>query len=137
MSDQLTTTDRRTFMRRGAMGAGALWMFSLQEFAGRRAYAGSFRLAPGQSPYGPIGPKLDEATGLPLIMLPDGFRYKSFGWTGDLMDDGVRTPALHDGWPSLPRNGMGVMTLIMTIGAGPDEVTTIVVAAAVGGDRAI
>ena len=30
-----TQTDRRTFMRRGAMGAGALWAVSLGEFMGR------------------------------------------------------------------------------------------------------
>ena len=47
--------------------------------------------------YGPIAPVRDEATGLPLLELPTGFRYISFGWTGDLMDDGQRTPAAHDG----------------------------------------
>ena len=30
-------------------------------------------------------------------MLPDGFRYVSFGWTRDPMDDGVLTPPAHDG----------------------------------------
>ena len=30
------TTDRRTFLRRGAMGAGALWLTSLPELAARR-----------------------------------------------------------------------------------------------------
>jgi secreted PhoX family phosphatase len=30
-------------------------------------------------------------------MLPDGFRYASFGWTGDVMSDGVTTPDSHDG----------------------------------------
>src|SRR5918999_5181136 len=49
------------------------------------------------SPYGPISPKLDESTGLPLLKLPDGFRYQSFSWTGDLMSDDVKCPNLHDG----------------------------------------
>jgi secreted PhoX family phosphatase len=84
-------------MRRGAMGAGAFWTLSLGEFAARRASAGTVHLAPGQSPYGPISPKLDDSTGLPLLMLPDGFKYKSFSWTGDMMSDGVRCPSLHDG----------------------------------------
>ena len=59
----------------------------------------------GVSPYGPISPKLDESTGLPLLKLPDGFRYWSYSWTGDVMSDGVRCPNLHDGmavvdeWP--------------------------------------
>jgi uncharacterized repeat protein (TIGR03803 family) len=87
-------SDRRTFLRRGAMGAGALWVCALPEFAARRAY-GSPQVS--STPYGPISPKLDEATGLPLLQLPDGFRYLSYGWTGDLMTDGVRTPNLHDG----------------------------------------
>lgn len=29
-------------------------------------------------------PTADESTGLPLLRLPDGFRYVSFGWTGAL-----------------------------------------------------
>jgi uncharacterized protein len=86
-------TDRRTFMRRGAMGVGALWMVSLGELVGRRAY-GSPAI---ESPYGPISPKLDQTTGLPLLQLPDGFRYWSHSWTGDVMSDGVGCPSLHDG----------------------------------------
>jgi len=85
-------TDRRTFLRRGAMGAGALWTLSLGEFMSRSAYA-----APIVSPYGPISPKIDETTGLALLQLPDGFRYMSYSWTGDLMRDDVPCPNLHDG----------------------------------------
>jgi uncharacterized protein len=86
-------TDRRTFLRRGAMGAGAMWTASLSGLMVRQA-SGS-PLAP--SPYGPIGPVVDEVTGLPLLQLPRGFRYRSFGWTGDVMSDGVKTPGAHDG----------------------------------------
>jgi secreted PhoX family phosphatase len=39
----------------------------------------------------------DETTGLPLLQLPTGFRYLSYGWTGDPLDDGTPTPAAHDG----------------------------------------
>ena len=49
------------------------------------------------SPYGEIHPVQDLATGLPLLKLPQGFSYQSFGWTGDLMADGTPTPARHDG----------------------------------------
>ena len=49
------------------------------------------------SPYGPIGPKLDETTGLPLIQLPDGFRYMTYSWTGDRLPDGTPWRNLHDG----------------------------------------
>ena len=64
-----TLSDRRTFLRRGAMGAGALWMFSLQELMSRRVYGAP--LTP--SPYGPPSPKIDGTTGLALLQLPDGF----------------------------------------------------------------
>src|SRR4030095_2274916 len=88
-----TQTDRRTFMRRGAMGAGALWAVSLGEFMGRSVV----EAAAIASPYGPISPKLDETTGLPLIQLPDGFRYMTYSWTGDRLRDGTPCPNLHDG----------------------------------------
>lgn len=92
---ELQKTDRRTFLRRGGMGAAALWVLSLQEFAARRAFGAT--PGPIPSPYGPISPKLDETTDLPLLQLPEGFRYMSYGWTGDIMADGVATPNLHDG----------------------------------------
>jgi secreted PhoX family phosphatase len=61
------------------------------------------RQQPGASPhgaipgYGPLAAVRDEATGLPLLELPPGFRYISAGWTGDPLDDGGRTPGAHDG----------------------------------------
>lgn len=51
----------------------------------------------GPSPYGPLKPAKDEATGLDLIMLPNGFKYTTFSWKGDLMDDGNLVPFGHDG----------------------------------------
>jgi secreted PhoX family phosphatase len=75
------------------MGAGALWVASLQELAAHRRVGG----VGIPSPYGPISPKRDRATGLPLLHLPDGFRYWSYSWTGDVMSDGIRCPSLHDG----------------------------------------
>jgi secreted PhoX family phosphatase len=94
---EILTSDRRTFLRRGAMGAGAFWMLSLAEFAAREAYGQSV----AKGPYGPVTPKHDETTGLPLIQLPDGFRYYSYSWTGDLMSDGVACPNLHDGMAAI------------------------------------
>jgi secreted PhoX family phosphatase len=58
-----------------------------------------------ESPYGPIAPVKDLTTGLLLLQLPKGFRYRSFGWTGDLMDDGVKTPSLHDGMAVIVERG--------------------------------
>jgi hypothetical protein len=98
---ELTTHDRRTFLRRGAMGAGALWTLSLSELMSRRAY-GSPVIA---SPYGPLSPKLDATTGLPLLQLPDGFRYLSYSWTGDRLSDGTPCPNLHDGMAVVDQQG--------------------------------
>ena len=78
------------------MGAGAVWMLSLQELAARGGHRGPVVTA-GTSPYGPIRPQKDETTGLELLKLPEGFRYWSYSWTGDVMSDGVRCPNLHDG----------------------------------------
>ena len=78
------------------MGAGAVWMLSLQELSARSGHRGT-RVIDGVSPYGPVGPKKDETTGLELLKLPDGFRYWSYSWTGDELSDGVRCPNLHDG----------------------------------------
>jgi hypothetical protein len=59
-----------------------------------RAEAGGISAGPG---YGGLAPVDDASTGLPLLLLPKGFQYQSFGWTGDPMADGTPTPALHDG----------------------------------------
>jgi hypothetical protein len=34
---------------------------------------------------------------LPLLALPEGFSYSSYGWTGDPMSDSRPTPGSHDG----------------------------------------
>lgn len=95
MTELSNNFDRRSFLRRGAMGAGAFWALSLQELAARGAHRAP--IINGVSPYGPISPKRDEATGLKLLKLPDGFRYWSHSWTGDKLSDGVTCPNLHDG----------------------------------------
>ena len=84
-------------------------MLSLQELAARAGHRGPVVTA-GTSPYGPIRPQKDETTGLELLKLPEGFRYWSTSWTGDLLSDGVRCPNLHDGmavvdeWPPSDTN---------------------------------
>ena len=52
--------------------------------------------------YGPLGPVADGTTGLPLLHLPAGFRYVTFGWTDDPLDDGLVTPPAHDGMAAFP-----------------------------------
>ncbi|MFO0948604.1 MAG: DUF839 domain-containing protein [Planctomycetota bacterium] len=61
--------------------------------------------------YGPLRPTKDETTGHDLLLLPEGFRYVSFGWTGDLLDDGSPTPGAHDGMAALSQDG-SLITLV-------------------------
>lgn len=65
----------------------------LQAFQARLAGGRSFSSAG----YGPIAPVADMATGLKLLELPPGFKYMSFGWTGDPMSNGTPIPRAHDG----------------------------------------
>ncbi len=65
----------------------------LQALQARIAAGGSLTA----SGYGPIAPVADMSTGLKLLELPQGFKYLSFGWTGDPMGTGARVPGAHDG----------------------------------------
>ena len=88
--------DRRTLLRRSAVvaAAAAAGALPFDLLAARSSEA-----APrsGGAGYGPLFPTKDLTTGLELIKLPRGFEYMSFGWTGEFMSDGVRTPSNHDG----------------------------------------
>lgn len=89
----ISLISRRSLLSGTAASAIAL------PFAGlytRRAEALT-RLEPIASPYGPVSPVADQTTGLDLLQLPEGFTYQSFGWSGDLMDNGKPTPLEHDG----------------------------------------
>lgn len=55
--------------------------------------------------YGALRPTPDETTGLELLQLPEGFRYLSYGWTGDPMSDGTPTPGVHDGMSVISAEG--------------------------------
>ena len=85
-------TPRRQFLQQAALAGGAAITVPLQSLLSAAGHGVWF--ADG---YGPLRPVNDESTGLPLLQLPDGFRYVSFGWAGDPMDGGLRTPGLHDG----------------------------------------
>jgi secreted PhoX family phosphatase len=67
------------------------------------------------SPYGPTGPVNDLTTGLPLIELPPGFSYKSYGWRGDIMSDGLPTPSAHDGMGIVRERRVGRSTEIVLV----------------------
>src|SRR5262245_256208 len=57
-----------------------------------------------------LGATKDDTTGLPLLQLPEGFRYLSFGWTGDPLSDGAPTPGAHDGMAVIDEKD-GLLTL--------------------------
>jgi len=95
---------RRSFLRSGLLGAGALALSSPFTALGARA-ASAAPVRSGTGGYGPLRPTLDQTTGLPLLLLPRGFEYSSFGWTGDPMVDGTPTPSNHDGMGAFRVNG--------------------------------
>ncbi len=85
---------RREFMRSIASGgASAALCNAFLHFDGRASACDN----PREIGFGPLRAVADESTGLPLIQLPDGFRYLSYGWTNEPMSDGTATPGAHDG----------------------------------------
>ena len=88
--------DRRSFLKSAAAAAASVPFHALLTRAEAFASSGSVS-ALRTTGYGPLVEALDEVTGLPLVKLPQGFRYVTFGWAGDTMADGRRTPGKHDG----------------------------------------
>lgn len=88
---------RRNFLRATGTAAGGIALATpLSNLQARQASGAASSLRPEHG-FGPLEPVADETTGLPLLKLPRGFSYQSFGWTGDVMDDGTLTPDRHDG----------------------------------------
>lgn len=108
---------RRKFMQAGiSAGAGAAAMgFSSLALAGGRWHEDNDHRGHGHdhgnkhcgfdADYGPLKPTKDKCTGLYLLSLPEGFEYCSYGWTGQIMDDGRFTPTDHDGMAVVDRRG--------------------------------
>jgi secreted PhoX family phosphatase len=92
----VATIDRRSFLKSAAAAAAAVPFQALLARAEALAHGDPVR-ALRTIGYGPLIDAIDEATGLPLLKLPEGFRYVSFGWAGDAMSDGCITPGKHDG----------------------------------------
>jgi secreted PhoX family phosphatase len=97
------TPDRRSFLLVGGACAIAAGLTTL-----------SARLTSGGTTargYGPLHPAKDEATGLELIKLPDGFRYRTFAWKGDDLHGGGTSPGAHDGMAVVKADG-DLVTLV-------------------------
>jgi secreted PhoX family phosphatase len=95
----------RQFDRRGFLSATAALAMAgpLMEFRHRLAIgAGAPRDDDG---YGRLRAARCETTGLQLLELPEGFRYRSFGWRADRLDDGRITPGGHDGMAAFAAPG--------------------------------
>jgi len=99
---------RRSFLLGSATAAGGLAVAGpLRALLARSGDEGAPSRRGSGVGYGPLAPVRDGTSGLPLLMLPDGFRYVSFGWAGDPLLDGSPTPGAHDGMAALPgRDGL-------------------------------
>jgi secreted PhoX family phosphatase len=102
------TLDRRAFLSIAGAAFGAAPFHALACRAARRDVPPSLvdaSSSPSRLGYGPLAPVRDDTTRLPLLDLPSGFRYRSFGWIGDPLARGLATPGLHDGMAAFPARG--------------------------------
>jgi uncharacterized protein len=109
---------RRGLLKSGSAAIAAAFAGPIAAMASRAAEAACVPAAAstlGISPYGALAPVNDLTTGLPLIQLPSGFSYKSYGWTGDLMSDGLVTPAAHDGMGVVHTRRIGRSTEVILV----------------------
>ncbi|MCA9126465.1 MAG: DUF839 domain-containing protein [Planctomycetales bacterium] len=90
----MTIHDRRSFLAKITSGVSAAAIGSaFNSLSGRIACADDLK----SGLYGRLLPCLDQNTGEPLIKLPEGFRYWSYGWTNQPLSNGAKTPGAHDG----------------------------------------
>ncbi len=103
----MSLNSRRGFLRGSTSLAALTFVGTMQALQSRNANAATGSTGLVASPYGPVAPALDEATGLPLLQLPEGFAYRSYGWSGDPMNDGQPCPSNHDGMAVVASYGRG------------------------------
>jgi secreted PhoX family phosphatase len=122
----LDTSESRGHLRKGFASASALPLArTLAALHARDALAAGGAGALVGSPYGAIAPMNDISTGLPLLQLPAGFAYKSYGWRGDIMNDGKNCPGGHDGMGVVQSRKVGRATELVLVrnhevgGTGP------------------
>ena len=115
MNDSDVSSSRRNMLK-GLAGASALpFVGAFAAMQSQQALAANGSTTLVASPYGPIAPVKDMTTGLPLLQLPRGFSYKSFGWRGDLMTDGKNCPGGHDGMGVIVSRKVGRSTELVLV----------------------
>jgi secreted PhoX family phosphatase len=100
----MVDASRRTLLTAGLLGAGTISL-------GLLAYArhqGASRSEKIPELMGPLGLVEDETTGLPLLRLPEGFRYKTLSWAGTKLHDGHMVPGAADGMGVVRQEGARV-----------------------------
>ena len=86
-------TDRRRFLKHGLVAAGGLGL-GLTAWSRFSDQAEPIGFHPA---LGPLLPVNDSTSGLPILKLPEGFRYHSFSWAGEKLSDGYPSPRACDG----------------------------------------
>ena len=73
---------RRKFLvgSAGLAAAAIVTVLAARRSRRKAGSGGGSAIVPG--PYGVLRPVADLATSLPLLMLPEGFQYRSFSWGG-------------------------------------------------------
>jgi len=100
-------TDRRGFLKHGLVAAGGLGL-------GAYAWSRLSRLGPApefHEALGPLRAVKDQTSGKRILKLPEGFRYHSFAWAGETLDDGYFSPEFADGM-GVVNDENGIVTLI-------------------------
>lgn len=97
-------SSRREFLAAGLLGAGTV---SLGLFAYARYWRGDGPASIPES-MGPLRVVADESTGLPLLRLPEGFRYRTLSWAGSPLHDGNPAPGAADGMGVVRQQGSRV-----------------------------
>jgi len=92
---------RREFLRTGLVSAGLV----SAGFAAFAFYRQTQRQQTVPELMGALSPVDDETTGIPLLLLPEGFRYRTMSWAGAMLHDGRPAPGRADGMGVVRQQG--------------------------------
>jgi len=100
----VSASTRRDFIRAGLLGAGTLAL----GFIGYSRYRAGIQGRDIPESMGPLAAVADETSGLPLLRLPEGFRYRTLSWAGSKLHDGNTVPGAADGMGVVRQEGSRV-----------------------------